>query len=114
MKENTETNRPICMCEEYWANTHFSVARYYGQIRAFGAEYIIVNKEGKDIFECSQEAEMAGRDKAIEPGEPCDLCNTDFVKYYRKLGRDKFINILKENRRASEVELHKIYRDACN
>lgn len=102
------------MCEEYWANTHFSVARYYGQIRAFGAEYIIVNKEGKDIFECSQEAEMAGRDKAIEPGEPCDLCNTDFVKYYRKLGRDKFINILKENRRASEVELHKIYRDACN
>lgn len=112
--EKTETNRPICMCGEYWANTHFSVARYYVQISAFGAVYIIVNKDGKDIFECSYEAGLEGRIKAIEPGEPCDLCNKEFVKYYRKLGRDKFIQILKDNQRTGEKELHKIYRQAFN
>lgn len=54
------------MTEEYWASSPFSIARYYGGISIGGVEYIIVNKEGKDIFECSEEAEKAGREKAIE------------------------------------------------
>ena len=85
------------MTEEYWATSQFSVVRYYGRIRIDGYEYLIVNKEGKDIFQCSVEAEKAGREKAIEPGEPADLVRKDFVLFYRKLGRDKFIEIVKNN-----------------
>lgn len=101
--------KPICMSEEFWANSHFSIARYYGRIKVGGYEYIIVNKEGEDIFECSIEADKAGREKAIEPGEPCDLCRMDFVKTYRRLGRDKFLAVLKEHPQASDKELEKIF-----
>lgn len=85
---------PIVMTEEYWANTHFSIARYCGSIKAFGHEYVIVNKDGLDIYACSVKAEIEGREKAIEPGEPCDLCRTDFVSIYHKLGRDKFLEFV--------------------
>ncbi len=103
-------NTPICMSEEFWANSQFSVVRYYGRMKLGGYEYIIVNKEGKDIFQCSFEAKKAGRDKAIEPGEPADLCRSDFVKYYKKLGRERFLEVLKENQYTSDVELKKIYK----
>jgi len=89
--------KAIVMAEEYWANSQLSIARYYGKIKFDGYEYVIVDKRGHDIFECSMEAEKAGRQKAIEPGEPADLCRVDFVPIYRKLGRDKFLEFLKEN-----------------
>lgn len=79
------------MTEEYWANTQFSVARYYGRIKISGETYIIVDKRGHDVFECSFEAAKAGRTHAIEPGEPADLLMEQYVPVYRKLGRDKFI-----------------------
>ena len=84
------------MTEEYWATSQFSIARYYGQIKVGGIEYIIVNKEGKDVFELSVEAEKAGREMAIEPGEPCDLIDKRYQPIYRKVGRDKFIEWAKE------------------
>jgi len=93
------------MTEEFWANSQFSVARYYGRCKIDGKEYVIVNKEGKDIFECSAEAEKAGREKAIEPGEPADLVRRDFVPFYRKLGRDTFLSVLKAHPTASDNEL---------
>lgn len=96
--------------EEYWANSQLSIARYYGKITINNHEYIIVNKEGKDIFQCSLEAEKAGREKAIEAGEPADLCRTDFVKYYRALGRDAFIQVLWDNKDVTEKELLTIYK----
>lgn len=102
---------PILMTEEYWANSQFSIARYYGGINAFGVQYKIVNKEGKDLFECSIEAEKAGRDKAIEPGEPADLVWAKFIPYYRAIGRDKFLEVLKQNETTPEAELEKIYQD---
>lgn len=83
------------MAESYWANTHLSIARYCGGVRYNDHEYVIVNKEGKDIFECSRIAEKEGREKAIEPGEPADLCRVDFVPIYRKLGREKFLAFCK-------------------
>ena len=88
---------PIVMTEEFWRNSQLSLARFYGRINVFGREYIIVDKRGHDIFECSEEAEKAGREKAIEPGEPCDLCRVDFVPIYRKLGREQFLKFIKEN-----------------
>ncbi len=87
----------IVMTEEFWANSQFSVARYYGRIKVDKHEYVIVDKRGHDIFECSREAEKEGRDKAIEPGEPADLCRTDFVPIYKKLGRDAFFQLLKDH-----------------
>jgi hypothetical protein len=84
------------MTEEYWASSPFSVARYYGSIKIRGVEYVIVNKEGKDIYECSIEAEKAGREKAIEPGEPADLVDRRYVPMYKRLGRDQFIEWVKE------------------
>ena len=86
----------ILMTEEYWATSQFSIARYYGRIKVGGIEYIIVNKEGKDVFELSVEAEKAGRENAIEPGEPCDLIDKRYQPIYRKVGRDKFIEWVKE------------------
>ena len=87
----------IVMTEEYWANSMLSFARYFGKIRIDGFDYVIVDKRGHDIFECSIEAEKAGRAKAIEPGEPADLCRTDFVPIYRKVGREQFLKFLREN-----------------
>lgn len=110
---NTQT--PICMCEEYWANSHFSVARYSGGIKAFGHEYQIVNKQGATIFELSDKSSKYyvgdGDKKAIEPGEPADLCRTDFIPFYKKLGREAFIKVLEEHPRTPDTELKKIYKE---
>ena len=90
----------ILMEEGYWRNSQFSIAKYYGRINVnIGGEtieYVIVNKEGKDIFECSLEAQKAGRDKAIEPGEPADLVDKRYVPVYRKMGRKAFIEMIEE------------------
>lgn len=78
--------------------------RYYGCIQFNGQEYIIVNKEGKDIFECSREAHEQGRQMAIEPGEPCDLCRKDLIPAYRKLGRDRIIELIKQGKTDDEIK----------
>lgn len=82
------------MTEEYWMNSQISFARHYGRIKLNGKTYVIVNKEGKDIFQCSIEAEKLGREKAIEAGEPADLVDERYVPIYRKVGRDKFIEMV--------------------
>lgn len=97
----------ILITEEYWANTQLSIVRRTGQVQMNGVHYIIVNKEGKDIFECSVEAEREGREKAIPPGEPCDLLDARFQKYYRKMGREKFIEWLGERPNMSAKSLLK-------
>lgn len=82
---------PILFTEEQWANSLLSIARHFGRIKFNGEEYIILNKDGKDVFECSWEADLQGRDKAIPAGEPCDLVNVKYCKEYRRLGREKFM-----------------------
>lgn len=94
---NTDEFKPIVMAEEYWRNTYLSVAKYSGIVKIGEYTWIIVDKRGRDIFECSDEASKTGRRFAIEPGEPADLCRTDFVKIYRKLGRERFLQFVKEN-----------------
>lgn len=106
----TNNDMPICMAEEYWANTQFSIVRHYGRITIGRDEYIIVNKDGLDIFALSAMAARKGKErkekeKAIEPGEPCDLVRVDFIKYYKKLKRDKFLAVLKKHPTASAEEL---------
>ena len=50
---STNDFKPICMAEQYWVDTHLSIARYYGRVKIGQHACVIVNKEGKDIFECS-------------------------------------------------------------
>lgn len=108
----TNNGMPICMAEEYWANTYpLVMARHYGGITIGRDEYIIVNKDGLDIFALSTIAERTGKEKAIEPGEPCDLVREDFVKYYKRLKRDRFLAILKEHSYASAEELKTIMEE---
>lgn len=96
---------PIVMTEEIWRNSQLSsLVRFYGRVNFNGREYIIVDKRGHDIFECSAEAEKAGREKAIEPGEPVDLCLRSFVPIYRELGREKFFRFLQENPDVKDVK----------
>lgn len=94
MRKDNHQHAPIMMTESFWMKTQFSTARHTGGINAFGHSYIIVDKRGHDIFECSREAQLAGRDKAIEPGEPADLVDVIYVKMYRKAGREKFIQMV--------------------
>lgn len=90
----------IIMTEEYWANSQFSIARHYGQIQINGKYYIIVNKQGLTIFELSnpQSKHYVGDDKkAIPPGEPADLVLIQWVPIYKALGREKTIELVKQN-----------------
>ena len=87
----------VIMTEEYWANSHFSVARYYGGIKVNGDEYKIVNKNGITLEELSNPSSKhyAKSEMAIPPGEPADLVRNDWIPIYRKLGRDKTIELVK-------------------
>lgn len=102
---------PICMSEEYWASTQLSIARYYGRIKFQDHEYYIVDKLGRDLWECSMAPDRAGSDKAIPAGEPADLVRKDFIPYYRKLGRDKFLDVLREHPTHSDKLLLAIYKE---
>lgn len=91
---------PILMTEEFWANSHFSIARHYGQLQINGKHYIIVNKQGITIFELSNpnSKHYVGDDQmAIPPGEPCDLVLMEWVPVYKALGREKTIELVKQN-----------------
>ena len=98
------SNAPLLMTEEFWANSQLSIARYYGEIIFNGSKYIIVDKYGRDIYECSAIAKREGRDKAIEPGEPADLILSTLRFAYRKLGRDRIIALIKDGKTEAEIK----------
>ena len=90
----------IIMTKEYWANSHFSIARNYGQIEINGNIYVIVNKRGITIFELSNpnSKHYVGDDNmAIPPGEPADLVHFRWLPIYRALGREKTLELVKQN-----------------
>ena len=105
----------ILMQEEYWRNSQLSIAKYYGAINVnIDGEkivYFIVNKEGKDMFECSKEAEKAGRENAIEPGEPADLVDCRYIPAYSKMGREAFIKMLKEHEDITPLKAMELARE---
>ena len=98
------SNEPLLMTEEFWANSQLSIARYYGEITFNGRKYIIVDKHGRDIYECSAIADKEGREKAIEPGEPADLILSTLRFAYRKLGRDRIISLIKDGKNEDEIK----------
>lgn len=95
-KKQVQAPKTLLMEEAYWINTPYSIARHYGRVIINGHIYIIVNKFGQDLFECSEIAEREGRDKAIEPGEPADLIWSGLHKHYKRLKRDRIIELLKD------------------
>ena len=98
------SNAPLLMTEEFWSNSQLSIARYYGEIIFCGRKYIIVDKHGRDLFECSAIADKEGREKAIEPGEPADLILSTLRFAYRKLGRDRIIELIKQGKTEEEIK----------
>ena len=98
------SNAPLLMTEDFWANSQLSIARYYGEITFNGRKYIIVDKHGRDIYECSAIADKEGREKAIEPGEPADLILSTLRFAYRKLGRDRIIELIKDGKNEDELK----------
>lgn len=111
----SEFNAPIAMAEDYWANSQFSVARYYGGIVINGAKYVIVNEKGITLYELSDPEKEHyvgdGDEQAIKPGEPADLVREDFIPCYKSLGRDAFIKVLEENQRKPDTEIKEIYEE---
>lgn len=88
------------MTEEYWANSQYSIARYYGGCTINSKNYRIVNQYGIDLFALSTPGSryyVGDNRKAIEPGEPADLVQLEWIPIYRKIGREKFIKLLKDN-----------------
>lgn len=96
----------IIISEEYWVNTHLSIARYYGGIKLNGDEYKIVNKDGITLEELSdpRSKHYVKEDKAIPAGEPADLVLMQWIPIYRKLGREKTIELVKRGLSLKEAE----------
>lgn len=91
--------KTICMTKEFWVNSQFSIARQYGQIRIDGHVFIIVNKYGQNLFEVS-----------IPPTEPADLVRQDFIPFYKRLGRKRFLEAVLGERYSSHTKLKKILK----
>ena len=79
----------IMMAKEFWLNSQFSIARFYGGIHINGTRYIIMGSEQ-------------------------DLVDNGFAKYYNKLGREKFMQILEQNSRTSHETVMRAMEDALN
>lgn len=79
----------IMMAKEFWLESQFSIARFYGGIHINGTRYIIMGSEQ-------------------------DLVDDRFAKYYNRLGRDKFIQILEQNKRTSYEIVMRAMEDALN
>lgn len=95
MKEN---DYPILMTEEYWANSQLSIARYYGQIKFNGHIYVIVNKHGETLIEISARMDKESKGgKAIPPGEPADLVLSEWIPVYKRMGRDRVIELIENH-----------------
>ncbi|MBQ7349263.1 MAG: hypothetical protein IJW56_00020 [Bacteroides sp.] len=89
----------ILMTEEYWKNSQFSVAQYYGGMVFNGSHYSIVNKEGIPVVELSDPGSphYVKGNMVIQPGEPCDLILDEWIPVYKRLGRERTIELIKNN-----------------
>ncbi len=77
----------ILMTKEFWLNSQFSIARFYGGIKINETRYIIMGSEQ-------------------------DLVDDRFAKYYNKLGREKFIHILEQNNHTNHEAVMRAMKDA--
>jgi len=83
----------IIMTKEYWMNSQLSIARLCGGIQLNGKEYLVVNKEGKTLYQCG-----------IDTGEPADLIDGQYLSIYRKVGRERFIEMVEKKMSLKEMK----------
>ena len=100
--------RSILLTKEAWMSSYFSVANFSGGITVTGEggkerELFVVNKEGKTLMQVG-----------IPAGEPADLVDNEFIPLYKKLGREKFIEIVKGNPLLSRKELKNVLSEAAD
>lgn len=79
----------ILITKDVWMNSTLSIARFSGVIHVNRTSYIIM-----------------GGDE--------DLVDNRFAKYYHKLGRDRFIKVLEQNRHAVKGFVMQVMKDALN
>lgn len=98
---------PIIMEESYWVNSQLSIARYYGGIIFMKKKYEIVNKDGITLYELSDPSSpyYVKDGKAIPPGEPADLVQTDWIPVYKALGRKKTFELVQSGKTLGEALL---------
>ena len=70
---------PILIEESYWMNSQMSIARFYGGMNFNGEQYIIVPPKN-------------------------DMIQLKWSKIYTTLGRDKFIELIKQNVSLTEAK----------
>lgn len=75
--------KTILFTKENWLNSQLSVARFYGGLRLGSHEYMVMPDSG-------------------------DLLRDDFVKYYKKLGRKRLVDILQAHNHVPDKELKEI------
>lgn len=100
--------KSILLTKEAWMSSCFSVAKFSGGITVTGEggkqrTLLVVNKEGKDLTQVG-----------IPAGEPADLVDKEFIPLYKKLGREKFIEIVKGNPLLSREELKNVLSEAAD
>jgi hypothetical protein len=74
------------MTKEFWMNNQLSIARFHGGMTQGSKTWLII----PPLY---------------------DLVRQDFIKYYCKLGRGKFIEVLKEHSQATDKELETIFKE---
>lgn len=77
---------PILMTFDVWRNSQLSLARFYGQISSNGNTWVLI-------------------------GQSADLVRQDFVKYYIKFGRDRFLEVLKEHPYSNDKDLLAVFKE---
>lgn len=107
----SKSGKPILMTEENWKNSQLSPAGRYGGITWGDIQYVVVDETGMTLFELSALQEKDGRKWLIPPGKPADLVIEEFVPFYKKLGRGKFIEILKQNNSTPYNALKSIFKE---
>ncbi len=70
---------PLIMAKDFWLNSQLSIARFYGGISISGKEYRIV--------------------KISE-----DLVLKSLIPAYKKLGRDRIIELVKQGKTEKEIK----------
>ncbi len=93
--------KTIVIAKEAWLCSQLSIAKYYGGIDISDEEngtrhFLVVDGKGQPY---------QGR---LSPREPADLVDKEFLPFYRKLGRDKFISIVSREPLASRKGLKQI------
>ena len=77
---------PVLITKECWMNCQLSIARFSGGFTSGGKMWILIPQAN-------------------------DLVRSDFVKYYVKIGRDRFMAVLKEHLYHTDKELISVFKE---